>query len=93
MGHPTTPRTDALFGIFLQDIREIEQKHSRSFRNKYYRFDYTGKAEGGYCLFIEPDNFPKAVKSEIMQAFDRRLNQDLPPVSEAGRRKCTGVNL
>jgi hypothetical protein len=93
MGHPPTPRTDALFGVFLQDIREIRQRHPKSFGNKYLRFDYTEKSEDGYCLFIKPDNIPKAVKREIMQAFDRRLNQDLLPVSRGSKRKLKEVNL
>jgi hypothetical protein len=43
----------------------------------YYRFDYAEGENDGYRLFIEPDSFPKAVKREITQAFDLRLNQDL----------------
>jgi len=74
MGHPKTPRTDALFGIFLQDISGIREKHPRTFGKKYYSFDYIAGVEDGYSLFIEPDNFPKSVKREIMQAFDKRLN-------------------
>ena len=93
MGPQKTPRTDALFGIFLQDVREIRQKHSRSFGNGYYRFDYAQGEEDGYNLSVEPDNFPKAVKREIMQAFDRRLNQGLLPVSRVSKRKRKGVNL
>jgi len=77
MGPPKTPRTDALFGIFLQDISVLRQKHPRTFSNKYYRFDYAVGAEDRYCLSIEPDTFPKGVKREIMQAFDMRLNEHL----------------
>jgi len=76
MGHPKTPRTDALFGIFLQDICGIKKRHPRIFWKNYYRFDYAEGMEEGYSLSIEPDNFPKVVKKEIVQAFDRRLNQD-----------------
>lgn len=93
MGHSPTPRMDALFGVFLQDIREIRQRHPKSFGNKYFRFDYTEKSEDGYCLFIKPDNIPKDVKREIMQAFDRRLNEDLLPAGRARKRKLKGVNF
>ncbi|HVU94162.1 MAG TPA: hypothetical protein VHE34_03020 [Puia sp.] len=80
MGHPKTPRTDALFGTFLQDIHSIKERHPNTFRKRYYRFDYAAGEEAGFSLSIEPDNFPKVVKKEIVQAFDRRLNQDLLPV-------------
>ncbi|HLI93163.1 MAG TPA: hypothetical protein VKU83_06125 [Puia sp.] len=74
-----TPRTDALFGVFLQDIGAIRGKHPRSFSKKYFRFDYAENEKEGYSLSIEPDSFPKAVKKEIIRAFDKRLNQDLLP--------------
>ena len=93
MGHPTTPRTDALFGVFLQDIREIRQKHPKSFGNKYYRFDYAGRTRDEYGLLVEPDDFPKSVKREIMQAFALRLNHDSVAVGSAGERKRKGPNF
>ncbi|HTI07851.1 MAG TPA: hypothetical protein VL832_04815 [Puia sp.] len=91
MGPPKTPRTDALFGIFLQDMGEIRQKHPRSFGSKYYTFDYAVGTEEGYRVLVEPDTFPRAVKREIIQAFDRRLNQDLLPVIGEIRRKRKAV--
>jgi len=75
MEHPKTPRTDALFGIFLQDIREIRQKHPRTFRKRYCNFDYSVGDKDRFNLVIKPDILPKGVKKEILRAFDIRLNQ------------------
>jgi len=75
MEHPKTPTTDALFGVFLQDIREIKQRHPRSFGKRYCNFDYAAGGKDRFNLVIKPDTFPKAVKKEILQAFDVRLNR------------------
>jgi hypothetical protein len=69
-----TPMTDALFGIFMQDVRIIRIRHSRSFRNKYYRFEYEEVDNDGYLLRIEPDTIPKTIRKEILEAFNHRLN-------------------
>jgi hypothetical protein len=87
MGLPKTARTDALFGLFLQDVGEIRRKHPRSFENKYFKFDYEAHQEDGYRVLVEPDTFPRAVKNKITQAFNRRLNQDLLPVIGEMKRK------
>lgn len=68
-----SPRTNALYGMFLQDVGKIKMKHPRCFRKKYYCFDFS-QAESGYCLRIEPDDFPKSVRKEIVRKFNDRLN-------------------
>ncbi len=75
MNSIATPRTDALYGVFLQDVGSIKHKHPRAFKNKYYRFDYVHEMGNGYRLLIEPDDFPKKLKSEIMKAFHDRLEE------------------
>jgi hypothetical protein len=93
MGPPKTPRSDALFGTFLQDVGGIRQKHARLFGSRYYRFDYAIGEQDGYCLSVEPNNFPKNVKREIMRAFDLRLNQDSRPTRSRIKKKNTKGNL
>jgi len=92
MGNAKTPRTDALFGVFLQDIRDIKGKHPRSFRKRYFQFDYAEKEEEGYSLRIEPDSIPKTVRREIFRAFDKRLNQDLLPAIGESKRSRKTIN-
>ncbi|MDP4147952.1 MAG: hypothetical protein Q8927_10265 [Bacteroidota bacterium] len=79
MGPAKTPRSDALFGTFLQDVREIMESHPRIFKKRYYQFDYVVGEEEGYSLVSEPNIFPGNLKREIMQAFNLRLNQDKRP--------------
>ncbi|MDO6430350.1 hypothetical protein Q4E93_07125 [Flavitalea sp. BT771] len=93
MGPPKTPWSNALFGIFLQDICAIRHKHPRTFGGKYYRFDYAVMEGGGYCLSIEPDDLSKTVKREITQAFDKRLNQGTSSVAGAGMNGGLGARV
>jgi|GEM_PF-4559646 len=76
MKTPESPRTNALYGMFLQDVGRIKVKHPRCFRKKYHRFDLSPDIEHGYYLRIEPDDFPKSVRKEIIQTFNHRLNAE-----------------
>lgn len=69
-----SPQTNALYGMFLQDLAKIRKRHPRSIGKKYYHFDFTIDPDQGFCLRIEPDDFPKNIRKEIIRIFDDRLN-------------------
>lgn len=76
MSDTGTPRSDALFGMFLQDIKEMEKRYPRCFRNKYFHYSHKVNGADRFELVVEPDILPKAIENEIKLSFESRLNRD-----------------
>lgn len=74
MLQPEAPVTHALFGMFLQDIREIEKRNPRCFRNKYYRYSFSVTGDEKFDLSVEPQTLPKRIEKQIKSLFNARLN-------------------
>lgn len=72
-------QADALFGVFLQDIRNIREKYPGTFKNRYYLFEYAEISADRYGLFIQPEDIPKKIRKEIEKVFDLRLNVEKAP--------------
>jgi hypothetical protein len=70
----STPQSKALFGVFLQDVKEIEKKYPKYFKNKYPKFECHEIDGKGFGLSFEPYKFPRNIKKDILKAFNSRLN-------------------
>jgi nucleotide-binding universal stress UspA family protein len=62
--------------MFLQDIKEIEDRNPRYFRGKYYRYYFSINRNERFDLSIEPGTLPKGLEKEVRSSFDSRLNKD-----------------
>lgn len=74
MPRVASPLRDALFGMFLQDVRDIEKEHPKCFENRYYRYAFKTNEADAFELVVEPKTLPKALEKEMKLSFDSRLN-------------------